>query len=95
MKDFLEALTQRVEKNTASLDNFRRMHVPSGIPLKQKEGEPIKVLTLFKHIQVVIVTSADMLGKLIDGYTYDISGPISLFSEYFYGASLSLFRLTG
>ncbi len=95
MKDFLEALTQRVEKNTASLDNFMRMHVPSGIPLKQKEGEPIKVLTLFKHIQVVIVTSADMLGKLIDGYTYDISGPISLFSEYFYGASLSLFRLTG
>lgn len=72
MKDFLEALAQRLQKNTASLDNFMRMHVPSGTPLKQKEGEPIKVLTLFKHIQVVIVTSADMLGKFIDGYTYDI-----------------------
>jgi pyruvate decarboxylase len=83
MKDFLEALAQRVEKNTASLENFMRMHVPSGIPLKQKEGEPIKVLTLFKHIQVVIVTSADMLVKFIDGYTYDIPGPKNLFQFLF------------
>jgi hypothetical protein len=83
MKDFLEALAHRVEKNTSSLDNFMRMHVPSGIPLKQKEGEPIKVLTLFKHIQVAIVTSADMMVKFIDGYTYDIPGPKNLFQFSF------------
>jgi pyruvate decarboxylase len=83
MKDFLEALAQRLQKNTASLDNFMRMHVPCGTPLKQKEGEPIKVLTLFKHIQVVIVTSADMLGKFIDGYTCDIPGPKNLFKFLF------------
>ncbi|KAH9563877.1 hypothetical protein CY35_05G147200 [Sphagnum magellanicum] len=68
MKDFLEALAHRVEKNTASLDNFKRMHVPSGIPLKQKEGEPIKVLTLFKHIQAMLTSENVVISETGDSW---------------------------
>ena len=52
MKDFLELLAKKVKKNTCSFDNYMRMYIPPGVPLKQKENEPIKTLTLFKHIQV-------------------------------------------
>jgi pyruvate decarboxylase len=54
MKDFFKALVKKVERNTTSFDNFLRMYVPPGNPLKQREGEPIKVLTLYKHIQVLL-----------------------------------------
>ena len=52
MKDFLEALAKKVKKNTASFDNFSRMYVPPNVPLKQKPGEPVRTVNLFKHIQV-------------------------------------------
>ncbi len=54
MNDFFKALVKKVERNTTSFDNFLRMYVPPGNPLKQREGEPIKVLTLYKHIQVLL-----------------------------------------
>ena len=52
MKDFLEALSKRVKRNTTSFDNYARMYVPSGLPQKQKPNEPLKTVNLFSHIQV-------------------------------------------
>ena len=52
MKDFLEALATKVKKNTASFDNYSRMYVPHSAPLKQKPGDPLRTVNLFKHIQV-------------------------------------------
>jgi len=53
MKDFLEALSKRVKRNSTAYDNYLRMYVPSGVPLKQKANEPLKTVNLFKHIQVL------------------------------------------
>jgi hypothetical protein len=57
MRDFFKALAERVERNTTSFENYERMYVPPGTLHKEKEGEPIKTLTLFKHIQVFTIIS--------------------------------------
>jgi len=53
MKDFLEALAKKVKKNTTSFDNYSRMYVPPSVALKQKPGQPLRTVNLFKHIQVL------------------------------------------
>lgn len=55
MNDLLELLAQKVKKNSASFGNYMRMYVPPSVPLKQKENEPTKILTLVKHIQVPLI----------------------------------------
>jgi len=60
MRDFFNALAERVERNTTSFENYERMYVPPGTLRKEQEGEPIKTLTLFKHIQVsTIITCTE------------------------------------
>ena len=52
MKDFLEALSKKVIKNTTAYDNYKRIFVPPGVPIKGVPGEPLKVNLLYHHIQV-------------------------------------------
>lgn len=68
MRDFFKALAERVERNTTSFENYERMYVPLGTLLKEKEGEPIKTRTLFKHIQVstIITCTKKTVGKRKD-----------------------------
>lgn len=53
MADFLSALAKKLKKNSTALDNYRRIYVPPGMPLKRAENEPLRVNVLFKHIQVI------------------------------------------
>ncbi|CAM6067747.1 unnamed protein product [Sphagnum tenellum] len=68
MKDFFKALVKKVERNTTSFDNFLRMYVPPGNPLKQREGEPIKVLTLYKHIQAMLTPENVVIAETGDSW---------------------------
>jgi pyruvate decarboxylase len=52
MTDFLSALAKKLKKNSTALENYRRIFVPPGIPLKREQDEPLRVNVLFKHIQV-------------------------------------------
>eukprot|EP00898_Chlorokybus_atmophyticus_P007340 jgi/Chlat1/7607/Chrsp64S07108 len=52
MTDFLLALAERVKKNATSYINYARMYVPMAEPPVQAKGEPLRCVTLFKHIQV-------------------------------------------
>lgn len=52
MADFLSALAKKLERNSAALENYRRIYVPPGIPLKREKHELLRVNILFKHIQV-------------------------------------------
>lgn len=52
MTDFISALNKKVKKNSTAHDNFKRIYVPPGIPLKAGKGEPLRVNHLFKHVQV-------------------------------------------
>ena len=52
MADFLSALAKKLKKNSTALENYHRIFVPSGVPLKCEKDEPLRVNILFKHIQV-------------------------------------------
>ena len=52
MKDFLRCLAKKIVRNTAAYDNYKRMYVPSGLPLKSSPDDPLRVNVLFQHIQV-------------------------------------------
>ncbi|CAN1229861.1 Pyruvate decarboxylase 1 [Linum grandiflorum] len=55
MNDFLAALAKKLKKNTAAIENHKRIFVPHGMPLRCANDEPLKVNVLFKHIQVKTV----------------------------------------
>jgi pyruvate decarboxylase len=66
MADFLTALTKKVKTNTTAVENYRRIYVPSGIPLKREKDEPLRVNVLFKHIQVIsFFRSSDSFGMTL------------------------------
>lgn len=52
MADFLSALAKKLKRNSTALDNYRRIFVPPGVPLKHESNELLRVNILFKHIQV-------------------------------------------
>ncbi|PKA67102.1 Pyruvate decarboxylase 2 [Apostasia shenzhenica] len=51
MKDFLQALAKRLNKNPTAHENYRRIFVPEGHPLECRPREPLRVNVLFKHVQ--------------------------------------------
>lgn len=52
MADFLSALAKKIKHNSTALENYRRIFVPPGIPLRCEKDEALRVNVLFKHIQV-------------------------------------------
>lgn len=52
MADFLSALAKKLKHNSTALENYHRIFVPPGIPLRSEKGEALRVNVLFKHIQV-------------------------------------------
>lgn len=68
MKDFLEALSKRVKQKTTSFDNYMRMFVPPGLPLKQKPNEPLKTVNLFHHIQGLLSHDTAVIAETGDSW---------------------------
>lgn len=68
MKDFLLALAKKVKKNTASFDNHSRMYIPPSVPLKQKPGEPLRTVNLFKHIQGMLTENTAIIAETGDSW---------------------------
>jgi pyruvate decarboxylase len=68
MKDFLEALAKKVKKNTTSFDNYSRMYVPPSVALKQKPGQPLKTVNLFKHIQGMLTKDSAVIAETGDSW---------------------------
>lgn len=74
MADFLTALARKLKKNTTALENYHRIFVPHGVPLKSEVNEPLRVNILFKHIQ------ASHLKCYVD--TFGL--PVSFFLSFFF-----------
>nr|PNR57482.1 hypothetical protein PHYPA_004476 [Physcomitrium patens] len=68
MKDFLEVLAKKIKKNTTSFDNYSRMYVPVSVPPKQKPGEPLKAVNLFKHIQAMLTKDSAVIAETGDAW---------------------------
>ncbi|KAK6943161.1 Thiamine pyrophosphate enzyme, C-terminal TPP-binding [Dillenia turbinata] len=68
MKDFLKALSKRIKKNSASYENYHRIYVPDGQPLKCEPKEPLRVNVLFKHIQQMLSTDTAVIAETGDSW---------------------------
>ncbi|CAN1810490.1 Pyruvate decarboxylase 1 [Linum perenne] len=68
MNDFLTALAKKLRKNTAAIENHRRIFVPPGMPLKCANGEPLKVNVLFKHIQEMLSGNTAVIAETGDSW---------------------------
>eukprot|EP01018_Ginkgo_biloba_P000833 Gb_33733 [translate_table: standard] len=68
MKDFLEALAKKVRRNTTVFENYQRIYVPEGCPLKSAANEPLRVNVLFKHIQGMLSSDTAVIAETGDSW---------------------------
>ncbi|CAA6669308.1 unnamed protein product [Spirodela intermedia] len=68
MKDFLFALSKRLNKNTTAFENYQRIHVPAGVPLECGPDEPLRVNVLFKHIQEMLSGGTAVVAETGDSW---------------------------
>ncbi|KAL2243970.1 pyruvate decarboxylase 1 [Sesamum indicum] len=68
MKDFLQELAKKINKNTAAFENYRRIYVPEGQPRKSEPKEPLRVNVLFQHIQKMLSSDTAVIAETGDSW---------------------------
>ncbi|KAJ1699031.1 hypothetical protein LUZ63_007543 [Rhynchospora breviuscula] len=68
MKDFLEALAKRIEKNTTAFETYKRVYVPEGQPLECEPNKPLRINVLFKHIQSMLSGNNAIIAETGDSW---------------------------
>lgn len=68
MKDFLGALAKRLTRNDTAYQNYRRIYVPEGHPLKSAPKEPLRVNVLFDHIQKMLSGESAVIAETGDSW---------------------------
>ncbi|KAK6935708.1 Thiamine pyrophosphate enzyme, C-terminal TPP-binding [Dillenia turbinata] len=68
MKDFLEELAKKLKRNTTAFENYRRIYVPEGTPLKCGPREPLRVNVLFQHIQKMLSHDTAVIAETGDSW---------------------------
>ncbi|XP_011019081.1 PREDICTED: pyruvate decarboxylase 2-like [Populus euphratica] len=68
MKDFFVALAKKIKPNTTAYDNYRRIFVPEGEPLRNAPEEPLRVNVLFQHIQKMLSSETAVIAETGDSW---------------------------
>lgn len=68
MKDFLKALAKRIKNNPTAHENYKRIFVPEGHPLKCQPKEPLRVNVMFQHIQNMISSDNAVIAETGDSW---------------------------
>ncbi|EXB52385.1 Pyruvate decarboxylase isozyme 2 [Morus notabilis] len=68
MKDFLRALAKRLKRNTTAYENYHRIFVPEGHPLKSEPKEPLRVNIMFQHIQKLLSSETAVIAETGDSW---------------------------
>lgn len=68
MKDFLQALAKRLNRNTTAYENYHRIYIPDGVPLKCEPKEPLRVNILFQHIQNMLSSDTPVIAETGDSW---------------------------
>ncbi|XP_043723987.1 pyruvate decarboxylase 2-like [Telopea speciosissima] len=68
MKDFFQALAKKLKCNKTAYENYHRIYVPDGLPLKCESNEPLRVNVLFKHIQAMLSSDTAMIAETGDSW---------------------------
>jgi pyruvate decarboxylase len=68
MKDFLPALAKRLRRNTTAYENYDRIFVPPGNPVKCGPGEPLRVNVMFQHVQRMLSADTAVIAETGDSW---------------------------
>lgn len=68
MKEFLQALGNRITKNETAYENYKRIFVPEGQPLRSEPSEPLRVNVLFQHIQKMLSKDTAVIAETGDSW---------------------------
>ncbi|KAK6120242.1 hypothetical protein DH2020_045933 [Rehmannia glutinosa] len=68
MNDFLTALAKRLERNTTAYENYHRIYVPEGHPVKSAPKEALRVNVLFQHIQKMLSGETAVIAETGDSW---------------------------
>ncbi|KAJ4845471.1 Pyruvate decarboxylase 4 [Turnera subulata] len=68
MKDFFRALAKRLQLNSTAFDNYQRIFVPEGQPLKGELNEPLRVNVMFQHIQNMLSGETAVIAETGDSW---------------------------
>ncbi|KAL0416997.1 UNVERIFIED_CONTAM: Pyruvate decarboxylase 2 [Sesamum latifolium] len=68
MKDFLQELAKKINKNTAAFENYKRIFVPEGQPRKSEPKEPLRVNVLFQHVQKMLSSDTAVIAETGDSW---------------------------
>ncbi|KAK6779758.1 hypothetical protein RDI58_021942 [Solanum bulbocastanum] len=68
MRDFLAALAERLKHNPTSYENYLRIYVPDGQPLKCEPKEALRVNVLFQHIQNMLSGESAVIAETGDSW---------------------------
>lgn len=68
MKDFLSELAKKLKCNTTAYENYHRIYVPDGSPLKCEPREPLRVNILFRHIQKMLSGNTAVIAETGDSW---------------------------
>ncbi|KAK6234608.1 Thiamine pyrophosphate enzyme [Theobroma cacao] len=68
MKDFLQALAKRLKCNTTAYENYHRIFIPDGVPLKCDPQDPLRVNILFHHIQRMLSSNTAVIAETGDSW---------------------------
>ncbi|PIN04808.1 Thiamine pyrophosphate-requiring enzyme [Handroanthus impetiginosus] len=68
MKDFLQELAKKVKKNTTAFENYKRIYVPEGVPVKSEPKEPLRVNVLLQHIQKMLSGETAVIAETGDSW---------------------------
>ncbi|KAJ0088340.1 hypothetical protein Patl1_31380 [Pistacia atlantica] len=68
MKDFLKALSKRLQRNTTAYDNYHRIYVPEGQPLNCEPKAALRVNIAFQHIQKMLSSETAVITDAGDSW---------------------------
>ncbi|KAG6401679.1 hypothetical protein SASPL_138543 [Salvia splendens] len=68
MRDFLRELAKKITKNTTAFDNYKRIFIPDGQPLKSEPAEALRVNVLFQHVQKLLTGDTAVVAETGDSW---------------------------
>ncbi|KAL9361969.1 hypothetical protein Peur_044754 [Populus x canadensis] len=68
MKDFFVALAKKIKPNTTAYDNYQRIFVPEGEPLRNAPEEPLRANVLFQHVQKMLSSETAVIAETGDSW---------------------------
>ncbi|KAK1396717.1 Pyruvate decarboxylase [Heracleum sosnowskyi] len=68
MKEFLSELAKKIKKNETAYENYHRIFVSEGLPLKAEPQEALRVNVLFQHIQKMLTGDTAVIAETGDSW---------------------------